>query len=291
MNNTKEKKTKSQIITMIILLTIGLFAEMFLIVNFPTYYIPIVAVGIFALLVVYLLIHKIMVMNEECEAAHNEKLEDLYRSNKACYIMLKKSFDEIEERLDDMQKILEISAEENMNSQKAIAKVVINRSKENADAIIQCVSKEEGLNITDIEAQMDQKMQELLVKLKDAELRLNQAIMSESRVVIQSPAQVENFEETDEVIQVDETPIEEVVAEPEPVAEAVEEEKPEMPDMSDPNKQMSPDDIAALFANLAPSEPEPVAEAVEEEKPPMPDLSDPNKQMSPEEIAALIANL
>ena len=207
-----------------------------------------VVVGKFgALLVVYLLIQKTMVMNEEREAAYNEKLEDLYRSNKACYIMLKKSFDEIEERLDDMQKILEISAEENMNSQKAIAKVVINRSKENADAIIQCVSKEEGLDITDIEAQMDQKMQELLVQLKDAELRLNQAIMSESRVVIQSPAQVENIEETDEVIQVDETPIEEVVAEQ--VAE-VEEEKPPMPDLSDPNKQMSPEEIAALIANL-----------------------------------------
>jgi len=72
-----------------------------------------------------------------------------------------------------------------------------------------------------------------------------------------------------------------------------------MPDLSDPNKQMSPDDIAALFANMAGGDTpaEEVAEgeeeiaAVEEEKPAMPDLSDPNKVMSPDEIAALIANL
>ncbi len=31
---------------------------------------------------------------------------------------------------------------------------------------------------------------------------------------------------------------------------AVEEEKPPMPDLSDPNKVMTPDEIAALLANL-----------------------------------------
>lgn len=93
----------------------------------------------------------------------------------------------------------------------------------------------------------------------------------------------------------------------EPIMEEPAEELPPMPDLSDPNKQMSPDDIAALFANLGGGnstpveEPtvveelilaeEPVIEEPVEEKPPMPDLSDPNKKMSPEEIAALFANL
>ena len=97
-----------------------------------------------------------------------------------------------------------------------------------------------------------------------------------------------------------------VPVEPEPtVEEPVAEEKPPMPDLSDPNKKMSPDEIAALFANMSgdapkeevkeetkPVEPEPVVEEpVAEEKPPMPDLSDPNKTMSPDEIAALFANM
>ena len=42
----------------------------------------------------------------------------------------------------------------------------------------------------------------------------------------------------------DETP----VAEPEP--EPVVEEKPPMPDLSDPNKVMTPEEIAALLANM-----------------------------------------
>ena len=108
----------------------------------------------------------------------------------------------------------------------------------------------------------------------------------------------------------DSAPAAEPVVEPEPIVEPESipeaEEKPSMPDLSDPNKMMSPDDIAALFANMggdsAPAaepvvepepivEPEPMPEPVVEEKPPMPDLSDPNKSLSPDEIAALFANL
>ena len=42
----------------------------------------------------------------------------------------------------------------------------------------------------------------------------------------------------------------EPIVEPEPMPEPVVEEKPPMPDLSDPNKSLSPDEIAALFANL-----------------------------------------
>ena len=92
--------------------------------------------------------------------------------------------------------------------------------------------------------------------------------------------------------------------------EAPAEEVPPMPDLSDPNKVMTPEEIAALIANTGAEEPvaedlvaeEPVAEepiaeepimeeAPVEEAPPMPDLSDPNKVMTPDEIAALIANM
>ena len=111
----------------------------------------------------------------------------------------------------------------------------------------------------------------------------------------------------------------ESVAEPE--AEPEIEELPPEPDLSDPNKMMSPDDIAALLASInseVAAEPEVVADEVAEDIPdepvgqpevldtqivsepeqetatdaaPMPDLSDPNKVMSPDEIAALFANL
>lgn len=82
-------------------------------------------------------------------------------------------------------------------------------------------------------------------------------------------------------------------------AEQEVEEKPAVdtsePDF-DPNKQLSADEIAALFAsvnNLAGDsepEPEPVEEVVEE-TPPQPVNDDPNRQLSPDEIAALFASM
>ena len=47
------------------------------------------------------------------------------------------------------------------------------------------------------------------------------------------------------------TQVPEPVPAPPKAAAPVEEEKPPMPDLSDPNKKMSPDEIAALFANMA----------------------------------------
>lgn len=101
------------------------------------------------------------------------------------------------------------------------------------------------------------------------------------------------------------------VEKPEPMPEIAKETEPEpaaaeapvIPevDLSDPNKAMSADDIAALFAALggAEEEPEPAPEISVEEEPepaateapviPEVDLSDPNKAMSPDDIAALFA--
>lgn len=102
-----------------------------------------------------------------------------------------------------------------------------------------------------------------------------------------------------------------VEAEPAPVvAEAEPEPAPAVPeiDLSDPNKAMSADDIAALFAALgntaepaALEKPEPMPEIAKETEPepaaaeapviPEVDLSDPNKAMSADDIAALFAAL
>ena len=348
MNSTKEKKAKLQITIAVLVLTVVLFAEMYLMINFQNSYIPIILLAVVALVAVYVVVNAIMTINAEKEAARNEHFENLYRSEKASYIMLKKSFDEIEEKLSELQETSKVPAEEIINAQKGIAKVIINRSKENADAIINSndqvlerldeveetqntkftsLSKEQRLKLTDIGTQTDMKLQDLLVQLKDTELRLNQAIMSGTKVVMQAPPTYaaptmetpdESFDEFDIESPLEELSIEDLMSTTDDLLSVADEllaaeellpeedifleepdvEEPPMPDLSDPNKQMSPDDIAALFANMTGGD-APVEETIEieeeiaatEEKPPMPDLSDPNKVMSPDEIAALIANL
>jgi hypothetical protein len=58
--------------------------------------------------------------------------------------------------------------------------------------------------------------------------------------------------------------------------------EPPQLDLSNPNKVMTPEDIAALLAQNNETQPE---------KPPMPDLSDPNRVMTPEDIQALLNNI
>ena len=67
--------------------------------------------------------------------------------------------------------------------------------------------------------------------------------------------------------------------------EPVVQEPATAPTNDEPNKQMSPEDIAALFAASSP-EPEPAVQ----EPVPAPANDDPNKKMSPEDIAALFAS-
>lgn len=74
--------------------------------------------------------------------------------------------------------------------------------------------------------------------------------------------------------------------------------EPEISEQFDPNKQLSPEEIEALFASAMPDTSAPVEEAkpqedtIKEPEPAAPAVSsDPNKQLSPEEIAALFSSI
>ena len=53
MNNTKEKKAKLQITISVLVLTVILFAEMYLMINFHNSYLPIILLAVVALVAVY----------------------------------------------------------------------------------------------------------------------------------------------------------------------------------------------------------------------------------------------
>ncbi len=65
-----------------------------------------------------------------------EEHEGLLKSEKASYLIIKKSFDEVFQRMDYIEKNLQLPTEELLTAQKAFAKININRSKENADALM-----------------------------------------------------------------------------------------------------------------------------------------------------------
>lgn len=401
----KNSKARMQVIFCALLFTLVFIIELYGMMNYPEMFIILAVIAGVDLVFLFVMIDGLMELSDQRKERQEEQYDSVFKSEKASYLMQKKYFEEIQDKLNYLEKAAKIPTEEIINAQKGIAKVIINRNHENTDALMNAydqlldeVSKlKDGMGSTEeiarnhteeiLEAQKNQgeetekvlqtKQQDLLVSLKDMELRLNNVIMQSQKVVTQMPVistpMSQYSQQSSSPVQATETFIAEPVEEepdpekvpepaaeepksdkiPEPAAEepkpdkipepAVEEpkpdkvpepaaeepkseevpespavepevelepvaeEKPPMPDMSDPNKTMSPDEIAALFANMGGSEPveelkeesesetveesEVKEESAEEEKPSMPDLSDPNKTLSPDEIAALFANM
>ena len=378
MQDKKQKKAKIQVIFLILISTLVILADFYAIINYPKEYMLIAAITVIFMICLWGVISGFFSLSALKEDRREEQYDSIFKSEKASYLMLRKYFDEIEGKIEILQKESKIPTEDIINAQKGIAKVVINRNKENADAIMnsneQLMETFEHLenklkesNDFIIESQKNviydnlkdimEKQQVLSDSIKDMEIRLSQAITANPiqftanvempKQTIDAPqsapameaipepesVQANESEQIPEPIPVNEPePVVETphVPEPEPVSETPHIPEPEpvvepgpaaeesVADTtnSDPNRQLSADEIAALFAsaNAGATEPEsepaekvitePVTEAphVPEPEPvvePSPAAeeavadttnSDPNRQLSADEIAALFAS-
>ena len=334
MQDKKQKKAKIQVIFLILISTLVILADFYAIINYPKEYMLIAAITVIFMICLWGVISGFFSLSALKEDRREEQYDSIFKSEKASYLMLRKYFDEIEGKIEILQKESKIPTEDIINAQKGIAKVVINRNKENADAIMnsneQLMETFEHLenklkesNDFIIESQKNviydnlkdimEKQQVLSDSIKDMEIRLSQAITANP---IQFTANVEMPKQTIDAPQ--SAPAMEAIPEPEPVVEpgpAAEESVADTTN-SDPNRQLSADEIAALFAsaNAGATEPEseptekvitePVTEAPQVPEPepvvePSPAAeeavadttnSDPNRQLSADEIAALFAS-
>lgn len=376
MQDKKQKKAKIQVIFLILISTLVLLADFYAIINYPKEYMLIAAITVIFMICLWGVISGFFSLSAIKEDRREEQYDSIFKSEKASYLMLRKYFDEIEEKIEILQKESKIPTEDIINAQKGIAKVVINRNKENADAIMnsneqlmetfeQLENKLKESNDFIIESQKNviydnlkdimEKQQVLSDSIKDMEIRLSHAITAnpiqftanvempkqtndapQSAPAMEAipepePVQANESEQIPEPIPVNEPepvvetphvpepePVSETphVPEPEPVVEpgpAAEEAVADTTD-SDPNRQLSADEIAALFASAnagatepesepaeevitepvtdAPQapEPEPVSEP-EPVKSPVVDLNNTNRNLTPDEIAALFSSM
>ena len=332
MQDKKQKKAKIQVIFLILISTLVLLADFYAIINYPKEYMLIAAITVIFMICLWGVISGFFSLSAIKEDRREEQYDSIFKSEKASYLMLRKYFDEIEEKIEILQKESKIPTEDIINAQKGIAKVVINRNKENADAIMnsneqlmetfeQLENKLKESNDFIIESQKNviydnlkdimEKQQVLSDSIKDMEIRLSHAITANP---IQFTANVEMPKQTNDAPQsapaMEAIPEPEPVVEPSPAVEAVADTTD-----SDPNRQLSADEIAALFASTNAGATEPESEPAEEvitepvtEAPHVPEPepvvepgpaaeavadttnSDPNRQLSADEIAALFAS-
>ena len=402
----KDSKARMQMIFGILLFAFIFMAELYAMVNFPKMFIVLAVLAVADLICLYVAINGIISVYETKYTRREEQYESIFKSEKASYLMLKKYFEEISVKLAYIEEASKIPTEEIVNAQKGIAKVIIKRSHENTDALMNSYEqlidrfdtfqkgmdgfgtvagayKDEILSACKDEISLVQKdgkeqehsqdkeiaakLQEIIIAMKDMELRLNQTIMNSQKVVVSQPqvsVPVATPVEPQPAPQnhVEETPVEPEISpepeesmEPEPEISPDLEENPEpeiLPDLEEslepeislepeedmepeislePEEDMEPEilpdipeeedlkpeeepPIMAADEIIPPDpeeaieeaeelvEPDPIPEEAivdeaddenlpEEELPPMPDLSDPNRSMSPDEIAALFANM
>lgn len=396
----KDSKARMQMIFGILLFAFIFMAELYAMVNFPKMFIVLAVLAVADLICLYVAINGIISVYETKYTRREEQYESIFKSEKASYLMLKKYFEEISVKLAYIEEASKIPTEEIVNAQKGIAKVIIKRSHENTDALMNSYEqlidrfdtfqkgmdgfgtvagayKDEILSVCKDEISSVQKdgkeqehsqdkeiaakLQEIIIAMKDMELRLNQTIMNSQKVVVSQPqvsVPVATPVEPQPAPQnhVEETPVEpEISPEPEESMEPEPEISPDLEESMEPEPEISPEPeesmepepeispepeesmepdleilpdipeeesfepeeeppVMAADEIIPPDpeesieeaeelvEPDPIPEDAiveeandenlpEEELSPMPDLSDPNRAMSPDEIAALFANM
>ncbi|MGN0342252.1 MAG: hypothetical protein ACI4DO_05610 [Roseburia sp.] len=319
---TKKKETYNvRIIITILLMMVLLLGDLYVVLTDPSNFVALIVITVVALADAYVLIVSVIQQNYKSKLEWQEQYDSLYKSEKASYLLLRKNFEELEERLDRIEDGLGMPVDEIINAQKSIAKVTISRNKENSDALMNSNDKifDKVFSLEDTIAQTNEdllkrqeivlennnkdlilKQQELLSRMNELELSLKNEILSSvnklsnitPQVVLQAPTAAaaapvnpENYAEP-----AAQTVPEEKAEEPVEEEPVVEEPVIEEPVVAEPEPTVE-EPAAEEPAVEEPAVEEPaVEEPVAEEPAPMPELSsDPNHIMTPDEIAALLA--
>lgn len=169
-------KDKIQVILSSIAVAVLIIMEFYIMINFKSNFMA-MAVGILLMIVaLFFLISALLDMSLKQKDIEQEKYEEIYNAQKASYLVIKKSFDEMEQRLRAIEENSALPAEDIINAQKAVAKVTISRSKENTDALMN--SNDELINqLVNIQEKLESNNSQMIEK--------QQSIIKESNFDIQ----------------------------------------------------------------------------------------------------------
>ena len=135
----KTKKQNGQMIkiSLVSLLIMLLFViEMYEIINDPANMIVIGTLGVFLLVSVYVEMLFIGKLIEKRAKDQEEAFDNVYRSEKASYLLIRKCFDQMENKMDNLGDLSNLPYKELIAAQKALAKAQINRNKQNTNALL-----------------------------------------------------------------------------------------------------------------------------------------------------------
>lgn len=211
MQDKKQTSAKIHLIFSILLLALALVAEFYTMVNYPAQYLPIALFAVLMLIFLNIAVNSVFTIKLAGGKRRDEQYESILKSEKASYLLLKKYFEEIDDKIDILQASAKVPTEEIVTAQKGVAKAVISKNRENAEAIIasndqvmdkitefedrlsnnngELISEQKDIS-SDAVTQLIMKQQELVEDIKDMEIRLNQAIMQTQQIISSQPVQL-----------------------------------------------------------------------------------------------------
>ena len=330
MDKNSEKNVRFRINITLLIAVVLLVADLYAMINMPQKFIILAIITVLFLVAIYFLVDAISIYLMAEKNRKEEQYDSIFKSEKASYLLLRKTFDDLYELIEKGNQSRKTNVEDIIHAQKAVAKVSIGRSKENADAlmnsndrIMEKISMLEAVlsdnvpqpasetnkndsayaqNILDNQNKILQQLEVLQNTLntigadaKTAAESAKQNFFTEERILAE-----ENKIEKEEPSLMEEAPVEE---EPSMMEETPIEEESSMMDETPVEENSVNEEDLSKYDDImvdtltdsddnVPVEKIPLEdETVVDDKPAMPDLSDPNKVMTPDEIAALIANL
>ena len=193
----KKKKDGSnvQMIFSAIVFTVLFILELYVMINYPKDYIMLGVFGVLILIALYFVIASIQKKSQRKEVYAQEQYEMIFKSEKASYMMLKKSFDDLEKRMGEMEQTASVPADNIISAQKAIAKVTINRNRENAEALLNSNDQ-----VMDMLESFGQKLhvsnEELMEKQKTLIIQNNQELLLKQQELLTNISGLENYIKT-----------------------------------------------------------------------------------------------
>lgn len=188
-------KDKVQVILASIALSVLVVMEFYVMINYKSNFIAMAAGILLMIFALFFLISALMDMSLKQKDMEQEKYEEIYNAQKASYLVIKKSFDEMEQRLRAIEENSSLPAEDIINAQKAVAKVTISRSKENTDALMN--SNDELINqLFNIQEKIDSNNSQIIEKqqslLKESNLDLQQKIAALTTQISSIEGKIQN---------------------------------------------------------------------------------------------------
>ncbi len=273
--NIKQKKDSYnlRIVTAVLVLTVLVLGELYVMINYPSNYVALIVLTVVALADIYILIASAIQKNYKKEIDQYEQYDNLFKSEKASYLVTRKSFEDIADQLDRIEEAAGSPTKDIIDAQKSIAKVTISRNKENSDALMNSNDKllEQIFNLSDRLDNLEKnvleqqriivenankdlllKQQEMAASVKEMELSIHKTILAEVGKINGAPA-----------VAYTAAPVQPSSAAP------VEEVTPEEPEA--PINEVMPEEPEAPINEVMPEEPETEPETTAED---MPDLAE-----------------